>query len=174
MFLSKVVRWIVAVLAFAPAVAFASAPTPALDSPDPFPTYIAAPVPASQGEVLGEQSYRFTSYLMRGMRGDEVQNLQAILIAEGFLPEDSLSGYFGAVTQKALRAYQAAHGISQTGTVGPLTRTQLNKSISPAPTSATPKQSNLSKVQTDAILGLMLAFGADAKMVASVSAALGR
>ncbi len=36
------------------------------------------------------------------------------------------TGYFGSITKAAVIAYQTAHGISTTGTVGPLTRASLN------------------------------------------------
>lgn len=127
---------------------------------------------ASGGEVLGVESYRFTLYLARGSKGDEVQNLQGLLIAGGYLSEDSLSGFFGLATQKALMAYQKANNIPQTGTVGPLTRAKLNSTLPAGPASAAPKSSGLSKTQVQAILGLIQSFGADAKTLAAVAAAL--
>ncbi len=79
------------------------------------------------GEVLGAESYRFTNYLVRGSRGDAVTNLQKLLIAKKLLAPDSATGYFGALTQKAVIAYQKLNKIAQTGTVGPQTRAALNK-----------------------------------------------
>lgn len=87
----------------------------------------AAAAPAGQGEVLGAESYRFTSYLVRGADGDAVTQLQRLLIALAFLAPGNDIGHFGPLTQAAVRAYQAARGISQTGTVGPITRASLNK-----------------------------------------------
>jgi hypothetical protein len=82
----------------------------------------------TQGQVLGAQSkFRFTLNLRIGSRGTEVTELQKVLIAGGFLKIAAPTGYFGPATQVALKAYQKKYGIPQTGTVGPLTRAQLNK-----------------------------------------------
>ncbi len=37
-----------------------------------------------------------------------------------------MSGYFGALTEKAVKKFQAKYGIEAIGIVGPLTRTKLN------------------------------------------------
>lgn len=84
------------------------------------------------GEVLGASAFKFTLYLVRGSRGEEVQNLQQVLIDAGLLAGDSATGYFGAQTLAAVRAYQAAHTLPQTGTVGPRTRAMLNQGESPS------------------------------------------
>ncbi|KKW31881.1 MAG: NLP/P60 protein, partial [Candidatus Kaiserbacteria bacterium GW2011_GWC2_52_8b] len=65
-------------------------------------------------------------------RSTDVEELQKILIAEGFLNVDSQTGYFGVLTRAAVQAYQKAHGITpQSGYVGPLTRAALNKGTTP-------------------------------------------
>lgn len=79
------------------------------------------------GEVLGTQTYRFTMYLVRGSAGNAVTELQKLLIALKFLAPGNAVGSFGPLTQKGVSAYQRARGITQTGTVGPLTRAALNK-----------------------------------------------
>ncbi len=83
----------------------------------------AASLPAI-GRVLGVDTYRFTRDLSIRDVGEDVTALQERLIAEAFLTE-AATGYFGAYTQTALKAYQAAHGIRQTGVMGPLTRQAL-------------------------------------------------
>lgn len=84
------------------------------------------------GEVLGAEAHQFTTNLSFGMKGSEVEELQKALIAAGFdIPLITQShvpyGYFGSQTLAAVKAFQKAHGIEQTGFVGPLTRAALNK-----------------------------------------------
>ena len=71
-------------------------------------------------------SYRFTEYLKLGSKGTEVTELQKKLKKLGYFNAIA-TGYFGTVTQNAVKAFQKAKGISQVGTVGPITRTALNK-----------------------------------------------
>ncbi len=81
----------------------------------------------------------FSSYMGLGSAGQQVTNLQTILIDEGYL-HATATGYFGSQTQKALGAFQAANGLSATGYVGPQTLSLLNQKslvIFPAGSSAT-------------------------------------
>lgn len=87
-----------------------------------------------QGLVLGASTFNFSRTLSRGMeglpgQGEDVTELQKILIAEGFLVLDAPTGYFGAQTEEALKAYQRAHGLEPIGIVGPLTRALLNARV---------------------------------------------
>ena len=54
------------------------------------------------------------------MRGDDVKELQKALKAKGFSP-GTLDGIFGPVTDKAVRAFQAAAGLVVDGKAGPKT-----------------------------------------------------
>ncbi|MBI4093554.1 peptidoglycan-binding protein [Candidatus Kaiserbacteria bacterium] len=83
-------------------------------------------LPLPQGLVLGASAFNFTRTLSRGMVGEDVVELQKILIAEGYLDIPEPSGYFGPQTEEAVRAYQEAHGLEPVGIVGPLTRALLN------------------------------------------------
>lgn len=67
----------------------------------------------------------FTSYLKPGSKGDEVLKLQNLLARLGFLTATP-NGYYGVGTTAAVKAFQAAHGLSQLGVVGPATREALN------------------------------------------------
>jgi len=72
------------------------------------------------------KNYIFTTSLAIGSRGTAVIELQKRLTALGFfsgLP----TGYFGSLTALSVKKFQSAHGISSIGTVGPATRTALNK-----------------------------------------------
>lgn len=61
-----------------------------------------------------------------GTTNQDVMELQSRLQAEGFFTATP-TGYFGPITESAVKAYQSAHGIPSTGFVGPLTRAQLNQ-----------------------------------------------
>mgnify|MGYP001614576693 FL=1 len=54
-----------------------------------------------------------------GMQGDDIRRLQE------FLTVIPVSGYYGFVTARAVREFQATHGITQAGVVGPQTRSAL-------------------------------------------------
>ena len=70
--------------------------------------------------------YQFSHNLTIESQGDDVTKLQTILNIAGFL-KVSPTGYFGSMTQDAVKAYQAAHSITPTGFVGTITRGELNK-----------------------------------------------
>lgn len=50
--------------------------------------------------------HTFTKVLKPGMNNSEVVMLQKLFIAEGFLPADCATGYFGGMTLSALHAFQ--------------------------------------------------------------------
>jgi hypothetical protein len=70
-------------------------------------------------------AYKFSSFLGVGSSGTSVTALQKRLTLAGFY-SGSITGYYGAQTAVAVKAYQKAHGIDQLGYVGPSTRTALN------------------------------------------------
>lgn len=59
---------------------------------------------------------------------NQVSELQDFLNNEGYLASEP-TGYFGLMTVKAVKAFQGAYGISQTGSVGPITMAKI-KAIS--------------------------------------------
>ncbi len=61
-----------------------------------------------------------------GATGSEVTKLQGFLKAQGHFSATSVPRY-GNATLAAVRAFQKAQGISQTGTVGPLTRAAISR-----------------------------------------------
>ena len=72
-------------------------------------------------------SASFTMDLTLGSSGAEVTALQNWLISKGYSIPAGATGYFGAQTQSALAAYQAANGISPAaGYFGPITRAKVN------------------------------------------------
>ncbi len=65
-------------------------------------------------------------------KGDESANvklLQQVLSDMGYLAEDKVTGYYGDVTEAAVKKFQKENGISQTGTVAKLTIEKINTII---------------------------------------------
>jgi hypothetical protein len=79
------------------------------------------------GQVLGATTFRFSVSLKKGFSSDAVKELQDRLRVEGFFTNPTSTKYFGDVTFKAVKAYQKAHKLPQTGLVGKLTIAELNK-----------------------------------------------
>jgi hypothetical protein len=70
--------------------------------------------------------YNFTRYLGYGDTGDDVLQLQNLLLAQGYFTSNPV-GHYGPATVAAIKKFQKANGITQTGGVGPLTRQALNR-----------------------------------------------
>ena len=84
------------------------------------------------------QNFAFSKTLRRGSSGSEVTTLQAFLkTMPDVYPEGLTTGYFGALTEKAVQRFQTKHGIvssgipdaSGYGLVGPRTRSVLNNNF---------------------------------------------
>ena len=74
------------------------------------------------GEGAGEPLKPLPPTLRRGSSGWHVKRLQRLLRLHGQLgPPAQLDGEFGPVTEAAVRAFQALHGLEPDGIVGPLT-----------------------------------------------------
>lgn len=73
-------------------------------------------------------------FLRLGDEGDRVAFLQALLAADpSIYPEGLISGYFGQLTEKALKRYQKKHGLEQVGFVGPRTLQELDDDLDENP-----------------------------------------
>jgi len=77
------------------------------------------------GASANVPAYTFTTFLSIGSQGAAVTALQQRLVADGFL-SSAPTGYYGALTEAAVKKYQAAHGLDAKGYVGPGTRAALN------------------------------------------------
>lgn len=81
----------------------------------------------SEGERNLPAPYEYTETLYIGIKSDEVKMLQEELQGLGFFSKSvEPTGYFGPITDAAVRAFQAANGIEAIGIVGPKTRAALN------------------------------------------------
>ena len=87
-----------------------------------------------------ESALDFSRPLFLGTNGDDVAALQQFLKDKGFYAYSTITGYFGPITEAAVKAFQVANGIDPVGYVGPQSRAKilaLSAPISPA-TAATP------------------------------------
>ena len=88
------------------------------------------------------EGFMFNKNLKMGATGSDVAALQDVLFAQGYLTATA-RGYFGALTVKAVKAYQLANGISPvSGFVGPLTRAVLNTPSTTTTTTTTTTTNN--------------------------------
>lgn len=77
--------------------------------------------------VVQAQVMTFTSQMDVGARGSQVTALQQFLASyPQYYPEGLVTGYYGPLTQAAVRRFQAANGIDQVGRVGPITLARIN------------------------------------------------
>lgn len=84
----------------------------------------------SQASVLGESTLNILSMLGRGRANpkDRVFALQNVLYQLGLLTI-SPTGFFGPLTEKAVKNLQAQYGLPQTGIVGEQTREIFNSTL---------------------------------------------
>lgn len=72
-------------------------------------------------------AFHFVRTWQKGDKDIEIEHLQEILVADkDSYPEKYVTGYFGSLTQAALKRFQAKHGLSQTGIVDVATQSKLN------------------------------------------------
>ncbi len=73
-------------------------------------------------------------FVAPGSSGPQVDTLQSILVTDGYLAPQYVTGYYGSITEQAVEAFQTKEGIVSYGTpsttgygaVGPKTRGELN------------------------------------------------
>jgi hypothetical protein len=87
-------------------------------------TFVVNQAAAEQNGTGGP--FTFTRDLYIGLTSSDVAELQRILIDDNYL-SSAVTSYFGDLTFAAVQKYQTAHGISNTGYVGTLTRGALNQ-----------------------------------------------
>ncbi|MCI8361539.1 MAG: N-acetylmuramoyl-L-alanine amidase [Clostridiales bacterium] len=89
----------------------------------------------AQGEASPAPA--FHSLLVRGSKGDEVKDMQSRLISLGYTcGQYGADGVFGAGTEAAVKAFQAANGLTADGKCGPKTWAALDGSPVSAPAAA--------------------------------------
>jgi len=85
-----------------------------------------------------------SSLLKRGMKGSAVKDLQQKLKDKGYY-QSSVDGIFGPKTEKAVKSFQKAVGITVDGIAGPVTLAKLNGSSSSRGSSTSSSKSSLLK-----------------------------
>jgi len=99
--------------------------------PETTTTTTQAPVVTQQAvtaPTVMSASAMFEVDLDPGEDSSDVQRLQELLAQDSSIyPEGIVSGYYGSLTAKAVRAFQAKYGISTVGRVGPQTRAKLQE-----------------------------------------------
>lgn len=102
-----------------------SAPTLILLAPNAVGTEVQFNVTGSLGSSVS--AIEFTRLLQREDRGAAVERLQRVLVTENVsFPRNLVTGYFGPLTEGALRRFQAKYAILQTGVVDTATQEKLN------------------------------------------------
>lgn len=108
---------------------------PAATTPTATPSVSSTPIVNPAGNTLPATAavpHKFSAPLWRGIKHADVTALQKFLAQDASIyPEGLVTGYFGPVSEAAVKRFQKKHGIIQTGTVGPLTRAKLNSLLKP-------------------------------------------
>lgn len=99
-------------------------------APKGFSTSVSAPAPTPvvQKTQPVVQTPSITRQLILGSMGTDVTALQNALLRAGVYA-GPVTGYFGPMTQAAVRAYQTRNGLAPVGIVGPQTRAILNLAL---------------------------------------------
>lgn len=73
-----------------------------------------------------EKQLKFARSLIRGMKGDDVRDLQELLAQDPSLfTSDMITGFFGPKTEEALRKFQRKHSIDAIGVFGPKSQAKI-------------------------------------------------
>ncbi len=90
-----------------------------------YPSVVIPLSTVSSNSVTTTTGFIFTQTLYFGSYGNEVSELQQRLTSEGVY-SGPINGRFGNLTREAVKEYQRIHAVTQTGTVGAITRSVLN------------------------------------------------
>lgn len=76
---------------------------------------------------------KLENQLRVGAEGDDVRTLQKLLASDtSIYPEGLITGYFGSLTENAVKRFQAKVKLEQVGAVGPETLARINEILSAA------------------------------------------
>lgn len=107
-------------------------------------------VPANPGGAI-----TFSTSMYFGLRSDLVKSLQALLVSRGYLLGTNATGFFGSITEQAIKKFQCDYNVVCSGSagttgwgfVGAKTRAALNSlAIGISPTSPTPSSTQSSQL----------------------------
>ena len=102
--------------------------------------------------------------LYRGAEGNDVRALQQFLVSQGLTTPDNVTGYYGPITESAIKAFQRANNIISYGDpistgygfVGPSTRARINQIMASGQT-YNASFSNITPAQIEIIKSQILA-----------------
>lgn len=81
-----------------------------------------------QAGNLQKQVLQVNTQLHRGMSGDDVRQLQTVLATDhDIFSKDNVTGFFGPLTEQAVKHFQKHFGIDPVGVVGPQTEGKINE-----------------------------------------------
>jgi len=102
-------------------------PSTSTVSPTPSPATIST-TPVEPSGVTPANVPTITRNLSRGTSGDDVKKLQEFLAQDkSIYPEGLATGFYGALTEAAVKRFQEKHGIEAVGSIGPKTRSKLDE-----------------------------------------------
>lgn len=85
---------------------------------------------AANGYFTVSANTPLTRNLWYGSTGSDVYKLQTFLASNSDIyPAGLVTGYYGPLTQAAVRQYQVNYGISNVGVVGPVTMSSINNTM---------------------------------------------
>ena len=106
--------------------------------------------PVVQQTVTAE--LKFSRTLTQGASGDDVKQLQEFLkTLPGVYPEGRVTGYFGSLTEAAVKKFQKRNGIESVGVVGPKTRAKLVELSSGSATAAVASENVFQGISNPAV-----------------------
>lgn len=76
-------------------------------------------------KIALEGSSALPNGMTLGERGDSVHRVQELLNKYGYLSASNVTGYYGEVTEKAVKTFQSSNGLSADGSVGMRTMAKL-------------------------------------------------
>lgn len=83
---------------------------------------------AEQTEKEVKGTLKLIKQMRKGMSGEEVKLLQEVLATDSDIyPEGLITGYFGSLTEKAVKRFQQLTCIEQVGFIGPKTIAKINE-----------------------------------------------
>lgn len=94
-----------------------------------FESTLPAPTSSDNPEPVVQNGETITRTLTLGAQGSDVMTLQRFLTAQSLLSSDSVTGYFGRITQAAVIVFQQKNNLDPVGHVGRLTRDIINNKI---------------------------------------------
>lgn len=112
--------------------------------------------------------------LQKKSSGNDVKLLQQFLKIYGVYPDGLITGYFGSLTEAAVKKFQQREGISTVGVAGPKTRIRIKEisqeQVTAVATVTTSTETSFSPTITDAVLASSIADNGSATSATSTFA----